>query len=71
MKHIEERRKKIAGYLAGESYTPMTLDELCVVLDVPCSDRDEFANLLGGMVRTGIIRISKNGRYTIPRDTSV
>lgn len=71
MKHIEERKRKIAAFLSSESYVPMTLDELQVVLDVPTNDRNAFKELMEQMKRVGVISISAKGRYTIPEDTKL
>lgn len=71
MKHREERKRKIAAYLSSGNYTPMTLQELRVVLDVPEKDRDEFTLLMGQMVSAGVVKISDNGRYIIPRETKI
>lgn len=71
MKHIEERKNKIALFLASDLYIPMTLKELCVVLDVPERDRDEFEYLMIEMKKAGIIKISKNGRYTLVQNKAI
>ena len=71
MKHREERKRKIAAYLSSENYTPMTLDELCVVLDVPKSDMGEFRLLMEHMKSMGIVRVSKKGRFEIPEETRI
>ena len=71
MKHIEERKKKIAGFLAGDKYIPMTLEELCVVLDVPDRDIREFETLMQDMLEAHIIRLSKNNRYMLNKEMEV
>lgn len=65
MKRLEERKNKIAMFLASDMYIPMTLQELCIVLDVPDKDRGEFEALLQTMKKSGIVRLSKNNRYTL------
>ena len=69
MKHSEERKRKIAAFLSSEFYTPMTLPELHVVLDVPEKDREEFNHLINQMVESGAVRVSGKGRYVIPEQT--
>ncbi|MDX1358058.1 MAG: ribonuclease R [Clostridia bacterium] len=71
MKHSEKRRNKVAAFLASDRYIPMSLDELCLVLDVPDSDREEFKNMLEEMKQAGILNISKKGRYTITENKAV
>lgn len=71
MKHREERKNKIAAFLASDKYIPMSLDELCIVLDVPDGDRPEFETMLGEMKKSGILKVSKNGRYTITENKAV
>ena len=71
MKHKEERKNKIAAYLASDIYIPMSFEEMCLVLDVPDSDRDEFSELLGEMRKSGILKLSKKGRYTISENKAV
>ncbi len=71
MKHAEERKNKIALFLASDKYIPMTLNELCVVLDVPVKDKGEFEKLMEEMKKAGVVRLSKNGRYTMNENKAV
>ena len=71
MKHAEARKNKIALFLASDKYIPLTLEELCVVLDVPEKDKLEFKELIQEMKKAGIIRLSKNGRYTMNENKAV
>jgi len=71
MKRLEERKNKIAMFLASDMYIPMTLQELCIVLDVPDKDRDEFEVLIQTMKKSGIVKLSKNGRYTLNDNKAV
>ena len=71
MKRLEERKNKIAMFLASDIYIPMTLQELCIVLDVPDKDKEEFKALMQTMKKSGIVRLSKNGRYTLNDNKAV
>lgn len=71
MKNIEARKKKIASLLAGDNYIPMTLDELCKVLDVPTADKQLFEKLINNMKLAGAIRKTSNEKYELAEGTSV
>lgn len=57
------REEKIYAYMTSEFYVPLRFDELMAVLDVPAEDADELAAILGDLINSGKIFITKKQRY--------
>jgi len=57
-----ERKEKIYKYICHESYKPLTIKELAVVLDVPKSDYTKLLSLVEELLDEGKIVQSKKGR---------
>lgn len=62
----EERKQKILGFMREESYKPLKLSELEVVLDVPQEDRPALKELLDSMAEEGLIIKTRKDRYGVP-----
>ncbi len=60
-----ERKDKIFAFMNEESYVPLTLSELALVLCVPEDDMDEFQDILNELIFEGKIFVSKKGRYAV------
>ena len=56
------KKEKIYAYISHNDYKPLTIDELCVVLDVPKSDYNEFKKLINELLNEGKIVANKKGR---------
>ena len=50
---LEERKKKILGYIESENYIPMKRKEIRQMLSVPDSDREIFEGLILELVNAG------------------
>ncbi len=57
-----DRKEKIYKYICHESYKPLTIKELAVVLDVPKSDYTKLSALIEELLTEGKIVQSKKGR---------
>ena len=60
-----ERKDRIFAYLNNETYVPLTLVELALMLCVPESDMDELQAILDELVFEGKIFVSKKGRFAV------
>jgi len=63
---MEERKNRILSFMRERSYTPLKLDELAVVLDVPKEDRASLQKLLDEMEDEGLIIKTRKDRYGVP-----
>ncbi|NLU51977.1 MAG: ribonuclease R [Clostridiaceae bacterium] len=63
---MEERKQKILAFMREESYKPLKLSELEVVLDVPQEDRPALKELLDSMAEEGLIIKTRKERYGVP-----
>ncbi len=57
-----DRKEKIYAYICHDDYKPLTVEEMCIVLDVPKSDRAFFAGYISELISEGKIIQSKKGR---------
>jgi len=60
-----DRKDRIFAFMNDESYVPLTLPELALVLCVPEDDMDEFKDILDELVFEGKIFVSKKGRFAV------
>lgn len=63
------RKEKILSYFNSQSYIPLKLRELKIVLDVPEKNTEEFEKIIAELEFEGKIIISKRGRI-VPVDNS-
>ena len=63
---LEERKQIIMDIIHSDSYVPMKLKELAIVLNVPKADREELKEVLDALLADGKIGISKKGKYGKP-----
>jgi len=50
---LEEKKEKIYSFLKDESYTPMKLKELAMLMQVPKQEREEFKEVIDKLVSDG------------------
>lgn len=56
-----DKKEKIYAYVSHESYKPLTMQEMCIALDVPKSDRAFFAAYVNELISEGKLVQSKKG----------
>lgn len=64
---LEERKKKILGYIESENYIPMKRKEIRQMLSVPDSDREVFEGLVLELVNAGKVVETKKGKLVAPK----
>ena len=60
---MEDKTKQLMDVFMSEAYKPMKLKELAILLDIPKEKREEFADILQGMIRDGRINVANHGKY--------
>lgn len=60
---MEDKTKQLMDVFTSEAYKPMKIKELAILLGVPKEKREEFADILQGMVRDGRISVTNHGKY--------
>ena len=60
----DRRKKMIYEFMCEDTYVPMKIKELCIVLDVKKSDRPQLEQILMDLQREGKITLSKRGKYS-------
>lgn len=61
------RTEKVLGYFAEKSYTPQTLEELVVTLDVKKENVAELSGILDELTQKGEIVKTKKKRYALTK----
>ncbi|WP_304509250.1 ribonuclease R [Anaerotignum sp.] len=64
---LEERKKKILGYIESENYISMKRKEVRQMLSVPDSDREIFEGLVLELVNEGKVVETKKGKLVAPK----
>ncbi|MGI6085852.1 MAG: ribonuclease R, partial [Acetivibrionales bacterium] len=65
-KIMEDRKSRVLSFMREHSYTPLKLDELFAVLDVPAEDRASLKKLLEEMENEGLVIKTRKERYGVP-----
>ena len=65
---MKERKKKILDIINQETYIPMKLKELAIILNVSKENRDELEEVLNVLLAEGKIGVSKKGKYGKPSE---
>lgn len=65
-KLLAERKKIILDIIEDESYFPMKMKELAIVLNIPKGDRADLQEVLDSLLAEGRISVSKKGKYGKP-----
>lgn len=60
-----DRKDRIFAFMNDDSYVPLTLSELALVLCVPDDDTEAFKDVLDELIFEGKVFISKKGRYAV------
>ncbi len=55
-------KEKVASFINSNEYSPMTKENIAILMCVPKSDMDEFNSVIDELVSEGIIIIGKKGR---------
>lgn len=63
---MNERKKIIMDIINSESYVPMKLKEMAMILNVPKENRSELEEVLNELLAEGKIGVSKKGKYGKP-----
>lgn len=58
-----DRKERIRSYISSNTYVPLKLKELAIVLDVPDAERGALAEILESLEKEGRIYRTKKGRY--------
>ena len=64
--NLEKKKNIIVELMKDPIYKPMKLKELCMLLDIPKENRDEFKLLLDELCKEGRIGVSPRGKYGKP-----
>ncbi len=60
---LKERKEMILRLFSDASYKPMRLKELCILLDIPKTSREELKEVLDALLNEGKISVSEKGKY--------
>lgn len=63
---MNERKDKILSFISSKEYTPMKLNDLAVLLQVPVQDRGVFETIISDLVREGKLLKTKKEKYMLP-----
>lgn len=63
---MNERKEKILAFISSKEYTPMKLNDLAVLLQVPVQDRGVFETIISDLVREGKLLKTKKEKYMLP-----
>ncbi len=61
-----ERHEKILGFINDENYSPLTANEMAVLLMVPKNEKEEFLSIIDELLLSGDIIKSKRGKILSP-----
>ncbi|MBN2853116.1 MAG: ribonuclease R [Clostridia bacterium] len=61
----EKRKKTILEFMKSDSYVPLTIKEIALMMDVPSEDRLELEEILNELIKNNDINLTKKGRYVI------
>ncbi|MCH5184938.1 MAG: ribonuclease R [Oscillospiraceae bacterium] len=57
------RKERILKFMRSKEYTPMKMKELCILFDVPKSQRNELAKILADLEAERKISVNRAGKY--------
>lgn len=55
-------KEKVASFINSTEYTPMTKENIAILMCVPASDMNEFNSVIDELISEGIIIVGKKGR---------
>ena len=55
-------KEKVASFINSSEYSPMTKENIAILMCVPASDMNEFNAVIDELISEGIIIIGKKGR---------
>lgn len=64
---FEERKEKIANYIASENYIPMKPTEIAIMLSVPSNEMELFLDILKELINEGRAVETKKGKIMSPK----
>lgn len=64
---LEERKKKVLGYIESENYIPMKRKEVRQMLSVPDAEREQFDGIIQELVEEGKLVETKKGKLMPPK----
>lgn len=65
---MKDRKQIILDIINAESYIPMKLKELAIILNIPKENRGELEEVLRALLAEGKIGVSKKGKYGKPSE---
>ncbi|MFV0314524.1 MAG: ribonuclease R, partial [Anaerotignum sp.] len=68
---LEERKKKILGYMGSEEYIPLKRKEIRQMMSVPDSDREVFDTLIDELIEEGKVVETKKGKLMSPKSLNM
>ena len=60
---FEKRKKIIYDFICDDSYVPMKLKELAILLQVPKDQRNELKKVMDALVADGKVSVTQKGKY--------
>ena len=69
-KVLKNREKMIYDLISNKDYMPMRIKEIAILLQIPKSKRAELELVLGNLVESGKISITKRGKYHKAKNVS-
>lgn len=68
---LEERKKRLLGYIQSEEYIPMKRKEIRQMLSVPDTDREKFDSLVQELISEGKVVETKKGKLLAPKSLNM
>lgn len=68
---LEERKKRILGYIQSEEYIPMKRKEIRQMISVPDSDREMFDGIVQELINEGKVVETKKGKLLSPKSLNM
>lgn len=68
---LKERKKMMMELISDQSYMPMRLKELAMLLNIQKQQRDELKEVMDALVSEGKVGVSKKGKYGKPETFSM
>lgn len=65
------RKERIYEYIKSEDYLPLKRHELCVILDVPADERQQFEDIISQLLSEGKVIETKKGKIMLPKELNM
>jgi|GEM_PF-3700204 hypothetical protein len=64
---MNERKERIYQYIKSEDYLPLKRHELCVILDVPVEESEQFEDIISQLISEGKVIETKKVKLCFPK----